>query len=294
MRIENCSLCPRECGALREADIGEGFCGMGADPVVARAALHYWEEPCISGKKGSGAIFFTGCSLQCVFCQNYQISTEKSVGKRITVKELSEIFQRLEKEDAQSINLVNPTHFAAAIREALLLYKPSVPVVYNSGGYDRVETLRSLDGLIDVYLPDWKYAVPELGALYSGAENYAQVVKTAVSEMVRQTGAPVFNEEGILLKGTLVRHLILPSNTRNSIRVLEEIAGISDKVLVSLMAQYVPCGKAEKYPEINRRITSREYKKVQQRLFELGLDGFVQERESAKKEYIPPFNLEGV
>ena len=294
MRIENCSLCPRECGALREADIGEGFCGMGADPVVARAALHYWEEPCISGKKGSGAIFFTGCSLQCVFCQNYQISTEKSVGKRITVKELSEIFQRLEKEGAQSINLVNPTHFAAAIREALLLYKPSVPVVYNSGGYDRVETLRSLDGLIDVYLPDWKYAVPELGALYSGAENYAQVVKTAVSEMVRQTGAPVFNEEGILLKGTLVRHLILPSNTRNSIRVLEEIAGISDKVLVSLMAQYVPCGKAEKYPEINRRITSREYKKVQQRLFELGLDGFVQERESAKKEYIPPFNLEGV
>ena len=294
MRIENCSLCPRECGALREADIGEGFCGMGADPVVARAALHYWEEPCISGKKGSGAIFFTGCSLQCVFCQNYQISTEKSVGKRITVKELSEIFQRLEKEGAQSINLVNPTHFAAAIREALLLYKPSVPVVYNSGGYDRVETLRSLDGLIDVYLPDWKYAVPELGALYSGAENYAQVVKKAVSEMVRQTGAPVFNEEGILLKGTLVRHLILPSNTRNSIRVLEEIAGISDKVLVSLMAQYVPCGKAEKYPEINRRITSREYKKVQQRLFELGLDGFVQERESAKKEYIPPFNLEGV
>ncbi len=294
MRIENCSLCPRECGALREADIGEGFCGMGADPVVARAALHYWEEPCISGKKGSGAIFFTGCSLQCVFCQNYQISTEKSVGKRITVKELSDIFQRLEREGAQTINLVNPTHFAAAIREALLLYKPSVPVVYNSGGYDRVETLRSLDGLIDVYLPDWKYAVPELGALYSGAEDYAQVVKTAVSEMVRQTGAPVFNEEGILLKGTLVRHLILPSNTRNSIRVLEEIAGISDKVLVSLMAQYVPCGKAEKYPEINRRITSREYKKVQQRLFELGLDGFVQERESAKKEYIPPFNLEGV
>ena len=294
MRIENCSLCPRECGALREADIGEGFCGMGADPVVARAALHYWEEPCISGKKGSGAIFFTGCSLQCVFCQNYQISTEKSVGKRITVKELSEIFQRLEREGTQTINLVNPTHFAAAIREALLLYKPSVPVVYNSGGYDRVETLRSLDGLIDVYLPDWKYAVPELGALYSGAEDYAQVVKTAVSEMVRQTGAPVFNEEGILLKGTLVRHLILPSNTRNSIRVLEEIAGISDKVLVSLMAQYVPCGKAEKYPEINRRITSREYKKVQQRLFELGLDGFVQERESAKKEYIPPFNLEGV
>lgn len=294
MRIENCSLCPRECGALREADTGEGFCGMGADPVVARAALHYWEEPCISGKKGSGAIFFTGCSLQCVFCQNYQISTEKSVGKRITVKELSEIFQRLEREGAQTINLVNPTHFAAAIREALLLYKPSVPVVYNSGGYDRVETLRSLDGLIDVYLPDWKYSVPELGALYSGAEDYAQVVKTAVSEMVRQTGAPVFNEEGILLKGTLVRHLILPSNTRNSIRVLEEIAEVSDKVLVSLMAQYVPCGKAEKYPEINRRITSREYKKVQQRLFELGLDGFVQERESAKKEYIPPFNLEGV
>ena len=216
------------------------------------------------------------------------------MGKRITVKELSDIFQRLEREGAQTINLVNPTHFAAAIREALLLYKPSVPVVYNSGGYDRVETLRSLDGLIDVYLPDWKYAVPELGALYSGAEDYAQVVKTAVSEMVRQTGAPIFNEEGILLKGTLVRHLILPSNTRNSIRVLEEIAGISDKVLVSLMAQYVPCGKAEKYPEINRRITSREYKKVQQRLFELGLDGFVQERESAKKEYIPPFNLEGV
>lgn len=294
MRIESCRLCPRECGVLREAESGAGFCGMGADPVVARAALHYWEEPCISGTKGSGAIFFTGCSLQCVFCQNYEISTERSVGKRITPQELAGIFRRLEKEGAETINLVNPTHFVAAVRESLLLYKPSVPVVYNSGGYDRPETLRTLEGLIDVYLPDWKYASRELGELYSGAANYCTVVKEAVAEMVRQTGPAIFNDKGILLKGTLVRHLILPGNTRNSIQVLEEIAALSGDLLVSLMAQYVPCGRAEQYPEINRRITAREYDKVQQRLFELGLEGFVQERGSAKKDYIPPFNLEGV
>ena len=203
MRIESCRLCPRECGAAREAETGNGFCTMGADPVVARAALHYWEEPCISGKRGSGAVFFTGCSLKCVFCQNYEISTERAVGKRLSPRELSEIFRRLEEEGAETVNLVNPTHFAAAVREALLLYKPAVPVVYNSGGYDSVETLRSLEGLIDVYLPDWKYASPEPGARYSGAADYCTAVKKAVSEMVRQTGPAVFSDEGILLKGPL-------------------------------------------------------------------------------------------
>lgn len=294
MILESCSCCPRRCGVRRTAKNGTGFCRMGADPVVARAALHQWEEPCISGSRGSGAIFFVGCSLQCVFCQNYAISTEHSVGKRITSGELAALFQKLEQQGVQSINLVNPTHFVPAIREALCLYKPAVPVVYNSGGYDLPETLKTLEGFIDVYLPDWKYASEELGTLYSKASDYAAVVKPAVEEMLRQTGAPIFDEEGILRRGTLVRHLILPGNTRNSLSVLDAIASLSKDLLVSLMAQYVPCGKAEDYPEINRRITKREFEKVQDHLFSLGLEGFVQERNSASRKYIPPFDLEGI
>ena len=295
MEIKACRLCPRLCGAPRTAQEGEGFCKMGADAVVARAALHFWEEPCLSGTRGSGAVFFTGCSLGCVFCQNEQISTRREVGKRLDPEELSEVFLRLEEQGAHNINLVNPTHFAPAIAQALRLRRPSVPVVYNSGGYDRVETLRSLEGLIDIYLPDLKYVSPTLSLRYSGAENYPEAAKAAILEMLRQTGPPVLDEAGMMQKGTIVRHLVLPSNTRSTSEVLSWLSQLpAGSVLVSLMAQYVPCGRASLFPEINRRITRREYEKVQNLLFSLNLAGFVQERSSAVKDFIPPFNSEGL
>lgn len=295
MQIEHCTLCPRNCGVTREEETGYGFCGMGANPVVARAALHFWEEPCISGTRGSGTVFFTGCSLKCVFCQNYEISTEKSVGKSVSVEELADIFDRLAAQGAHNINLVNPTHFALPIAQALRLRKPPVPVVYNSGGYESLETLHMLDGLIDIYLPDFKYMDNALAKKYSGAANYVEHAKAVVLEMARQTGPAQFDGDGIMTRGTIVRHLILPGNTRNSIAVLDWLNGnLPEGVMVSLMAQYVPCGRADELPEINRRITKREYEKVQEHLFGLNLDGFVQERKSASQSFIPPFNLEGV
>lgn len=295
MEIKACRLCPRLCGVPRSSEEGSGFCGMGADAVVARAALHFWEEPCLSGTRGSGAVFFTGCSLGCVFCQNEQISTRREVGKRLSPEELSRVFLQLEEQGAHNINLVNPTHFAPAIAQALRLRRPSIPVVYNSGGYDRVETLRSLEGLIDIYLPDLKYLSPTLSQRYSGAADYPEAAKAAILEMLRQSGPPVFDSDGILQKGTIVRHLVLPSNTKNTAEVLSWLSQLpAGSVLVSLMAQYVPCGHASRFPEINRRITRREYEKVQNVLFSLNLDGFVQDRSSAVKEFIPPFNLEGL
>ncbi len=295
MKIEHCTLCPRKCGVVREETSGSGYCGIGANPVVARAALHFWEEPCISGKRGSGTVFFTGCSLKCVFCQNYQISTEREVGQSVSTKELAGIFDRLVSQGAHNINLVNPTHFASAIAEALKLRKLPVPVVYNSGGYENLETLQMLDGLIDIYLPDLKYADNALAKKYSGAPNYVEKAKAAVLEMARQTGPAQFDADGMMTRGTIVRHLILPGNTRNSIAVLDWLGDNLPKgVLVSLMAQYVPCGRAVNFPEINRRITEREYRKVQEHLFELDLDGFVQDRKSASQSFIPLFNLEGV
>lgn len=288
-----CSLCPRRCGAERTVEAGAGFCHMGTDPVVARAALHFWEEPCISGKNGSGTVFFSGCPMGCVFCQNYEISAER-FGRRITVDELSAVFERLEKQGAHNINLVNPTHFVPAILEALRIRKPAVPVVYNSSGYERVETLRLLEGYVDIYLPDLKYKDGQVAARYSGAADYFSYASLAVEEMVRQTGPAVYGADGVLQRGTVIRHLILPGHTRNSIAVLQWLAQQLPQVPVSLMAQYLPCGKASDYPEINRPITKREYHKVLNFLFELGLDGFVQERSSAVKEYIPSFHLEGI
>lgn len=293
--IESCNLCPRMCGARRDAKRGNGYCRMGAMPVVARAALHFWEEPCISGTKGSGTVFFTGCSLQCVFCQNEQISVRREVGRALTARELSDVFFRLVEQGAHNINLVNPTHFASGIAEALRFRPLPVPVVYNSGGYERVETLRMLEGLISIYLPDYKYRDSALSQRLSGAADYPEHAAEAILEMVRQTGPASFDGDGMLQRGTIVRHLILPGHTRNSIEVLDWLKeNLPEGTLVSLMAQYVPCGRAADYPEIDRRITKREYEKVQQHLFALGLDGYVQERKSAKKDFIPPFDLEGL
>lgn len=293
--IESCNLCPRMCGARRDAKRGNGYCRMGAMPVVARAALHFWEEPCISGTKGSGTVFFTGCSLQCVFCQNEQISVRREVGRALTARELSDVFFRLIEQGAHNINLVNPTHFASGIAEALRFRPLPVPVVYNSGGYERAETLRMLEGLISIYLPDYKYRDSALSQRLSGAADYPEHAAEAILEMVRQTGPASFDGDGMLQRGTIVRHLILPGHTRNSIEVLDWLKeNLPEGTLVSLMAQYVPCGRAADYPEIDRRITKREYEKVQQHLFALGLDGYVQERKSAKKDFIPPFDLEGL
>lgn len=295
MTTEHCMLCPRACGARRTETEGGGFCGLGTNPVVARAALHFWEEPCISGKRGSGTVFFTGCCLKCVFCQNYQISTEKAVGKMVGVQELADIFDRLAAQGAHNINLVSPTQFVPAIIEALKLRNTRIPVVYNSGGYESLQTLKMLDGLVDIYLPDFKYADNALALKYSGAPDYVENAKACVLEMARQTGPAQYDDEGMMTRGTMVRHLILPGNTRNSIAALDWLSeNLPDGALVSLMAQYIPCGKAADHPEINRRITRREYQKVQEHLFALNLDGFVQEPESASQSFIPPFNLEGV
>ena len=288
-----CSLCPRRCGARRERDYGEGYCGMGTEPVVARAALHHWEEPCISGSRGSGTVFFSGCTLGCVFCQNYEISA-KRFGKKISVRRLADIFRELESQGAHNINLVNPTHFVPAIAEAFSLYRPGIPVVYNSSGYESRQTLSMMNGLVDIYLPDLKYIESGVSEKYSHAPDYFFHASQAVGEMLRQTGSPVYDENGMMTRGTLVRHLILHQNTKNSILVLRWLAEHYPHAPVSLMAQYLPMGRAQEYPEINRIITKREYEKVLAALFDSGLDGFVQERASAKKDFVPSFLLEGV
>ena len=295
MTLERCTLCPRACGARREGACGGGRCGMGADAVVARAALHFWEEPCISGTRGSGAVFFTGCPLGCVFCQNSEISRERKTGRRVSPRGLAEIFRRLEEQGAHNINLVTPTHFTPAILEALSLRKPSVPVVWNCGGYESRKTLALLEGHIDIYLPDFKYAERETAAELCGAPDYPETAEAAVLEMARQTGPAVFGADGVLRRGTVVRHLILPGRTRNSIAALEWLAAnLPAGVPVSVMAQYIPCGKAAAYPQLDRRITKREYEKVLNHLFSLKLEGWVQDRESASRAYIPPFDLSGV
>lgn len=287
--IEKCTLCPRNCGAKRFAEYGSGYCKMGALPKISRAAPHMWEEPCISGERGSGTIFFTGCTMSCVFCQNYKISAGGE-GKVITVKELSEQYRRLEDMGVHNINLVSPTPYIDSIIEALDIYRPKVPIVYNTGGYEKAETLKRLEGMIDIYLPDLKYISSEKSRKYSGAGDYFEYASKAIEEMVRQTGRPFFDDDGMMLRGTIVRHLILPSNTKNSVEVIRYLdKAFGDSILVSLMGQYIPEGRAEDHPEINRTITQREYDKVLRVLWDTSLDGFAQELDSANKKYIPEF-----
>ena len=288
-----CALCPRRCGVDRTA--GErGFCGMPGFPVAARAAGHYWEEPVISGEYGSGAVFFSGCTLRCKFCQNYEISTQRH-GYALDSARLRQIFERLIAEGHHNVNLVTPTHFLPDVLPALEPKLP-VPVVYNFGGYERVETLRLLEGKIDVWLPDLKYSDNRLARLLSAAPDYAEVAKAAILEMYRQTG-PCVIEHGLLKRGVLIRHLILPGQLDNTIGVLEWIAATFPKgaVGVSLMSQYVPMGPAAKVPPFDRRITIEEYDAALSWLYLLGLDnGFVQGPEAASLEYVPEFNGEGV
>ena len=290
-----CSICPRCCNAKRtEAENANGYCGMPSAPVVARAALHFGEEPCISGINGSGTVFFSGCSLRCRFCQNDEIS-QRRFGKPVTEQRLADIFRELEQAGAHNINLINPTHYAVSIRKALELYKPDVPVVYNTGGYERVETLKSLDGLIDIYLPDCKYVDSALSAALSDADDYFIHASAAIKEMARQTGNVMLDEQGIMQKGTMVRHLVLPGHTKNSIEVLDWLATIRDKVWISLMFQYTPCGELSDRKELCRTLTRRECQKVWGHMDTLGITGgYVQDRQSAGIAMIPAFDLTGV
>ena len=290
--MEACTLCPRRCGAVRE-ETGAGVCRSGREMRIARAALHLWEEPPLSGAGGAGAVFFTGCPLGCVYCQNREISTGENRGRAVTPEELSALFFDLIRQGAQCIDLVTPGHFAPRVREALLVKRLPVPVVWNSSGYERVETLRPLEGLIDIYLPDFKYADPALAGALSHAEDYPAAALAAIGEMVRQTGPARYADDGRMLSGVLIRHLILPGHTRNSLAVLELLAREFPGVPVSLMAQYTPPDpfpEGERFPELTRRITRRELEKVQNRLFELDLEGFVQDRAAATDAYLPDFH----
>ncbi len=286
-----CTLCPRRCGVDRSA--ARGFCGMGEHPRAARAALHFWEEPCISGTRGSGAVFFSGCNLRCAFCQNAEIS-HQGYGLDITPARLADIFRALEDQGAHNINLVTATPFVPAVLDALSLYRPAVPVVWNTGGYETPETLRLLEGAVDIYLPDLKHVSSRLSALCAGAPDYFAFASAAVREMCRQTGKNVYDGDGILRRGVIVRHLILPGCTADSCRVLDFIAeNLPEGTLVSLMRQYTPSLRC-RVPGLDRRITGREYRRVLDHFTALGLSGYTQEKESANAAYTPPFDLTGV
>lgn len=293
LSYQNCTLCPRRCGADRTN--GQlGFCLHPDKIYAARAAAHYWEEPVISGSFGSGAVFFSGCTLKCLFCQNGVISQENR-GKEISTAHLREIFLKLIDDGVQNINLVTPTHFLPSILPALTPKLP-VPVVYNCGGYERVETLRELEGLVDIYLPDMKYSDPKLAGILSAAPDYVEIAKAAIAEMYRQVGSAVIEDE-IMQRGMIVRHLMLPGELDNTLGVLDWFSEAFPKgdVLFSLMSQYVPMGKAKTMPPYDRRITEDEYDAALSYLELLGIEnGFTQDFSAATEEYIPDFSFEGL
>ncbi len=292
--MRSCTLCPRRCKADRTAG-HSGYCGESSDIRIARAARHDWEEPCISGANGSGAIFFSGCSLGCVYCQNHEISTGGK-GKVVTVNRLREIIRSLESSGVHNINLVTASHFAPLVVEALKP-RPTIPVVWNSSGYESVETLKLLEGSVQIYLPDLKYSDNRLAEKYSNAPDYFETATKAILEMYRQTGPYVLDDDGILKSGVIIRHLILPGALENSFGVLEWIAEnfLSGEVLVSLMSQYLPNTSASGFPELGRIIEKEEYDAVEQRLYELGIeDGYLQDLNSAEESYIPEFDFEGL
>lgn len=295
-----CADCPRHCQVVRsEYQTAEGtlpgFCHCPLQPVAARAALHQWEEPCISGTRGSGTIFFSGCNLRCCFCQNSVISTG-GWGKQITIERLKMIYKELIDQGAHNINLVTPTPYVRAILESL--EEPlAVPVVYNCGGYESVDTIDKLAGKVQIYLPDLKYMDHHMAATYSDAPDYPEVATEAIYHMYEQTGPYVMDEDGLLQTGVVIRHLILPNGVENTKKVIDWVARTFDEeqVLFSLMRQYVPCGTAAHYPEINRPVTDEEYNEAEQYLFDSGIeDGFVQEKDSASSTYIPEFKGDGI
>ena len=295
-----CDLCPRKC--LVDRKKGEkGICGQTENLKVARAALHFWEEPCISGDAGSGAVFFSGCPLHCVFCQNENIANG-TVGKEISLERLVDIFLELQEKKANNINLVTPGHFVPQIVKALDQARReglTLPVVYNTSSYETVDTIKMLEGYVDIYLPDFKYMSPVLSKKYSHAPDYAQVAKAAIAEMVRQTGKAVFvngDEDNLILRGTIVRHLTLPGCMEDSMQILKYLHDTyGDMIYISIMNQFTPLSNLEKYPELNRKITDEEYEALVDYAIEIGIEnGFIQEGDAAEESFIPAFDCEGV
>lgn len=292
-----CGLCPRECGVNR-LNGRKGFCGQTASLKVARAALHMWEEPCISGTRGSGTVFFTGCHLGCVFCQNDQIS-RGSNGKEISVIRLAQIFMELQEKGAHNINLVTPTHFVPQIIEALRISRKMglhLPIVYNTGGFEKIDTLELLDGWVDVYLTDFKFMDLHLGRRYANEEGYSFYAAKALEEMYRQTGEPVFDADGMMTKGIIVRHMVLPGQAMDSRKIIDYIYDTyKDKVYLSLMNQYTPSGNLEKYPELKLKVKSKVYERLIDYTLRKGVENaFIQEGQTAKESFIPDFDGEGV
>lgn len=287
-----CNLCPRRCGAERTPEEGKGWCRLPSVAKVARAELHHWEEPCISGTRGAGTVFFSGCTLGCVFCQNGSIS-HGNQGKEVTEEELYALFEKLEREGAHNIELVTPSQYIHVLQKVLSRPVPgNLPVVWNSGGYERVEILKSLEGKVDVYLPDLKYVSQDLAEKYSAAPDYPSAAKAAIVEMFRQTG-PVQLEDGMLKKGMVIRHLILPGRLAEAKRVMDWVSEQFEpgEVLFSLMAQYTPCGDLEQFPELQRTLRPSELRAARSYMDTLGLQGYVQELEAVGEQFIPDWNM---
>ena len=284
-----CNLCPRKCSAVRTEHSGSGFCQMGTLPVVARIAPHYGEEPCISGTNGSGTVFFSGCTMKCKFCQNHEISLTGK-GTALTPEQLAEGYRMLEQSGVHNINLVTADHFVEAVVKSLEIYRPKLPIVYNCSGYTAPKTLSMLDGLVDIYLPDFKYADDSLAKKLSHAPDYSATALAAIKEMIFQVGTPEFDADGLMKKGVIVRHLILPGCTVDSCKVLDFISERLPKgTPVSLMRQYTPSPFC-KISGLDRRITEKEYNRVRDHMLALDLPGFLQEPDSADRDFIPLFN----
>lgn len=291
-----CNICPRMCNVDRK--VKTGFCSMTETVKISRAALHDWEEPCVSGEKGSGTVFFSGCNMKCVFCQNKEISTG-GFGKEISVEKLAEIFLKLQDKGALNINLVTPTHYVTQIIQAVTIARKnglSLPIVYNTSCYENPRTIDMLAGIVDVYLPDFKYFDNSAAKKYSSASDYVEMAKASLDRMVKQQPKCVFDDRGIIQKGVIVRHLVLPGQTEAAKDVIDYLYNrYGDNIFVSIMSQYTPCTDLSNYPEINRKLSQKEYDDVIDYAIDIGLEnGFVQDGESASESFIPPFDLEGV
>jgi putative pyruvate formate lyase activating enzyme len=290
---EKCLLCPHECGIDRTKYVGK--CRASGNIKIALASIHHYEEPCISGPKGSGTVFFSHCNLNCIFCQNYKISSG-GFGREISTNHLAQVFIKQQEKGVHNINLVSPTIYALQIKEAIKIAKEkglTIPIIYNSSGYEKAETIRQLKGYVDIYMPDLKYVDNLLAEKYSNAPKYFEYATQSILEMYHQVGEPVFNEEGILQKGLIIRHLVLPNHIENTKKVLTWIKeNLDSNVLVSVMAQYFPSFKAKENKELNRKLTKREYKKVEEYLYQMNLEnGYIQELGNHEEEYVPNFDL---
>ena len=292
--LEKCAICPHNCG-INRLNNQIGRCKSKDTVKVALYSTHNFEEPCISGKKGSGTVFFSNCNMNCVFCQNYEIS-QQGKGKEISIEELADIFIKQQEKDVENINLVTPTSYVPQIIEAIKIARKNglkLPIVYNTNGYEKVETLKMLEGYVDIYLPDFKYSDNELGKRLSKVDNYFEIVTEAIKEMYRQTGKAVFNGEGIMQKGMIIRHLVLPNHILNSRRVLKWINENMHDVYVSVMAQYFPTYKAKEIDDINRKLTKEEYEQIEKYLYRLDLEnGYIQELGEHEEEYVPHWEFD--